>query len=120
MATKPLVEFITRITDPATIQRVDRFLEVELNHDGPCFEFDSRTGVMTANGESVRPGESFMLRIKSDGSGRFEKTIERIPPPPAPIGPMFLCQFHSFEQFESGPCPDCYDEADFEDYGNDA
>lgn len=83
--------------------------------DDPVFEYDSLTGGWTANGEPLPAGQWVRLKVKNDGSGRFEKEIEILPPPSAPIGPMFLCPLHDVEQFESGPCPDCYDEADYED-----
>lgn len=68
------------------------------------FEYDSTTE------KPLEAGKWYAVKIEKKENGQFEKTIEEIPEEPKPIGPMFLCPLHDVEQFESGPCPDCYDE----------
>lgn len=87
-------------------------LRVGHNGLGSVFEYDSINGGLTTDGNPIEPGKFYSVKFKKTDTGRFEKTVEEAPPAPDPIGPMFLCPFHGFEQFESGPCPDCYDEQD--------
>jgi len=62
--------------------------------------------------ENLEPHVFYEVRMEFK-DGICTESIRRAEPAPKPIGPLFLCPFHDYEQFESGPCPDCYDDGDY-------